>query len=302
MVTKNTDGETFRHLLARLAEAYGVQTRYRDATGRVRGPSQESLLKTLLALGAGVNGRGGPEGALREREAELRDRVIDPVVIAWEGVLPVLTLRLPGAQAGDPVRLMLVLEDGSSFEAGAVLGRGTAAGSALVRGWKPGRLPWGRHRLRVETAGAVGETWVIAAPRRCWDDAAEDRGDVASRGVGQRAAVDVTIDAALAALDGKRWGLFAPVYALRSRRDWGAGDLADLARLARWTGDAGGSIVATLPLLASSFGEDADPSPYRPVSRLFWNEFFLAPEDTVEWRLCEPARQELGADGMAPAA
>jgi 4-alpha-glucanotransferase len=99
-----------------------------------------------------------------------------------------------------------------------------------------------------------------------------------------------TVDAALGALDGKRWGLFAPVYALRSARDWGAGDLADLAALARWTGEAGGSMVATLPLLSSSFAEDADPSPYRPSSRLFWNEFFLAPEDTAEWRLCERTR------------
>ena len=296
MVTKNAESESSGRLLARLAEAYGVQTSYRDVTGRLRGPSTECLLKTLLALGAGVNGRGGLEGALRKRETELQGRVIAQVVIAWEGALPTLTLRLPAAHAGEPLWLTLVLEDGSSVEAGAVLGRAVADGSAPVRGWKPGILPLGRHRLRVDAAGAVGEAWVIAAPRRCWEGAAEDLGAAAQRGAGPEAIVTGTIDAALSALDGKRWGLFAPVYSLRSRRDWGAGDLADLAALARWTGEAGGSMVATLPLLASSFGEDADPSPYRPVSRLFWNEFFLAPEDTIEWRLCERTLQEWQSD------
>ena len=54
--------------------------------------------------------------------------------------------------------------------------------------------------------------------------------------------------------------------------------------------------MATLPLLSASFGEDADPSPYRPLSRLFWNEFFLAPEDATSGRL---ARRR-DAWGMTP--
>ncbi len=99
------------------------------------------------------------------------------------------------------------------------------------------------------------------------------------------------MDEPLRALAGRQWGVFAPVYALRSARDWGAGDLADLKALVEWTGEQGGSLVATLPLLAASFGEGADPSPYRPLTRLFWNEFFLAPEGVEEWQSCEPARR-----------
>jgi len=109
------------------------------------------------------------------------------------------------------------------------------------------------------------EATVIAAPRRCW--ASED---------GQ----------------GQPWGVFAPLYALRSPRDWGAGDLAELEQLRRWVTEAGGDVVATLPLLAAYLDEPFEPAPYRPVSRLFWNELYLALEETPEWVEC-PAAQKI---------
>jgi 4-alpha-glucanotransferase len=74
---------------------------------------------------------------------------------------------------------------------------------------------------------------------------------------------------------GKHWGLFAPVYALRSERSPGAGDLRDFESLMSWMGELGGSVAATLPLLATFLDEPFDPSPYAPASRLFWNEFYV---------------------------
>jgi 4-alpha-glucanotransferase len=323
MVTRKRQNESSQRLLARLAELYQVQTRYRDALGHVREPSEESLLRTLLALGAGVGGPAGLAEAVRTREAEIWGRVLDPVLVAWEGDLLGLTLRLPASgrasaggagaasgRGGATARLTLSLEQGPSIQAELSLNDAGTVDAANVDcrsyvavslsagqvkkaiGRAAERLPHGYHRLRVEIRGAAAEALVISAPRRCWEEKAEPRGAAAQRGAvaggaGDRAAV---FDVALAALAGKQWGLFAPVYALRSRRDWGAGDLTDLKSLVEWTGEAGGSLVATLPLLASAFGEDVDPSPYRPLSRLFWNEFFLAPESTEEWLRCGPTR------------
>src|SRR5688500_9559420 len=48
-----------------------------------------------------------------------------------------------------------------------------------------------------------------------------------------------------------------------------------------WVRELGGKVVATLPLLA---GFDAEPSPYSPVSRLFWNERYLDVEALPEYR------------------
>jgi 4-alpha-glucanotransferase len=319
MVTQKTSGQSSHRLLSRLASLYGVQTRYRDALGRERQTSVESLLCILRALGARL-GDAEPRGlasAVEDRERALASRTIEPVVLAWEGILPALPLRLEPARMGATAEITLTLEDGSSTR-GAVRLRqmrdmgdsadgfgsvpvrlsGVAIGKALQIG---GRLPVGYHRLRVEADGVDAEALVVAAPRRCWEpqpgwDPARMPGSGPAVGrprgarAGRRVARGAGIDAPLRTLAGKDWGLFAPVYALRSSRDWGAGDLAELETLVRWTGEQGGSLVATLPLLASSFGTDADPSPYRPHSRLFWNELFLAPEMTREWKGCEAAR------------
>lgn len=97
--------------------------------------------------------------------------------------------------------------------------------------------PFGYHR--------VGETLVISAPRKCF----------------QR--------------KGRDWGLFLPLYALHSARNRGAGDLTDLKAFARWAGRLGADWVGTLPLLSQFLDKPFEPSPYAPVSRLFWSEFWL---------------------------
>lgn len=317
MVTKKTPDESSRRL-ARLADLYGVQASYRDDRGRVRCSSEQSLLAALAALGAGVTGRRGLDAAVRAREAEWWDRLMEPVLIAWDGALPAPVLRMAagdrsragmpagGAVAPKTVRLTLLLEDGRRLsgdlrlEPGAVTAEARVDGR-LMRAVTPPAgtmrrslgpdatlLPAGYHRLRVEAGGSSGEALVISTPRRCWMPPS-----VPLPGASGLVAADPA--APLRGLAGSRWGVFAPVYSLRSARDWGAGDLADLNALAAWTERQGGSFVATLPLFASHFAHDADPSPYRPLSRLFWNELYLAPEDTDEWGICEAVRSRWGA-------
>ncbi|HZD06575.1 MAG TPA: 4-alpha-glucanotransferase, partial [Longimicrobiales bacterium] len=90
----------------------------------------------------------------------------------------------------------------------------------------------------------------------------------------------------------RRWGTFLPLHALRSARSRGAGDLADLRALAGWTGQRGGSLVGTLPLYDTFLGERGpfDPSPYAPVSRLFWNPFWIALEEAPGLEAAPEAR------------
>lgn len=74
----------------------------------------------------------------------------------------------------------------------------------------------------------------------------------------------------------KLWGLFTPIYALRTKTEKGVGDWSDLEQFMNWVKMNGGDFVATLPILATALdGPDYESSPYSPLSRTFWNEFFI---------------------------
>jgi len=132
----------------------------------------------------------------------------------------------------------------------------------------PGKLPWGYHGLSIESDAEVFKVLVISAP----DSAYVNRDRAKERS----------------------WGIFIPVYALQSNANWGVGDFGDLNVLREWVRERGGTLVGTLPLLASFLGEPFDPSPYSPVSRLFWNELFLDMAKIPELKRC-PAAQQLVA-------
>ncbi len=53
------------------------------------------------------------------------------------------------------------------------------------------------------------------------------------------------------------------------------GDLRDLESLCRWVRERGGDLVTVLPVLPTFNSEPPEPSPYSPVSRLFWSELIL---------------------------
>lgn len=296
MVVHNRHPRRLEGLLAELAALWGVQTGYRDSRSRWRESPEEVVLQVLEALGAGYGEElaGGPAGgpgdakakrgltrALALRQAELAGRLVEPVVVAWEGALPPVAGRggaSDSARAGDgrPMRLTLLFEEGGEecWEAGRH-GSGVGSGGAGGGGARRGPLPFGYHRLRVEMGSAEAEATVISGPRRCWAPPLPQEGAA-----------------------GRAWGAFAPLYALRSERDWGTGDLADLERLRDLVGAAGGAAVATLPLLATYLDRPFEPCPYTPVSRMFWNEFYLAVDRIPEWAECPAARVIAGTGGV----
>ncbi len=252
--------------LRELARLYGVETSYDDAMGRHVEASPESLLAVLRALGAPLESEDDVPEALDERRQELAERVIEPVLVAWDGRAPTIVLRF----SSDSGRITCNFDlDGgerwawekeiSSLPPASPVGR--PDGRLLVL---PNDLPIGYHHLRVEHEGRSGEAMVISAPTRAFEG------------------------------DGKPlWGVFLPLYALQTRESWGAGDLSDLERLAEWTAGLGGGVVATLPMLAQFLDELFEPSPYGPASRLFWNELFLDPRRVPELKTCAEAKRLL---------
>jgi 4-alpha-glucanotransferase len=109
-------------------------------------------------------------------------------------------------------------------------------------------LPFGYHRLVVERGNTVETGTVIAAPVESW------------RRPGHLE---------------RSWGVGTHLAALRSSRSRSVGDLEDLETVGHWVGARGGDLVTLLPLLPTFNGSPAEPSPYSPVSRLFWSELIL---------------------------
>ena len=108
-------------------------------------------------------------------------------------------------------------------------------------------LPVGYHRLAVEASGKCESCTVIAAPVQAWRRPGSHRS----------------------------WGVGAQLAALRSARSRSLGDLQDLESLCRWVRERGGDLVTVLPLLPTFNEAPPEPSPYSPVSRLFWSEVIL---------------------------
>jgi 4-alpha-glucanotransferase len=188
--------------LIELARLYGIETLYVDMTRQRRDADPDALLLVLRAMGAGLDGMNDVPDALRQRQDEMRKRVVEPVKVAWDGKLGSRQLEL------------------------------------------------GYHEIEINGHSV----FVISAPSKSYFP-----------------------------VSAPAWGVFAPVYALRSKRNPDAGDLTDFEDLMKWLHGLGGTVAATLPLLGAFLDEPFDASPYSPATRLFWNEFYIDLERIPEF-------------------
>jgi 4-alpha-glucanotransferase len=77
----------------------------------------------------------------------------------------------------------------------------------------------------------------------------------------------------------RMWGWAIQLYAARSRRSWGIGDLADLRWLGGWALKSGAGVALINPLAAATPIVPQQPSPYFPSSRRFLNPLYLRIEE-----------------------
>ncbi len=112
----------------------------------------------------------------------------------------------------------------------------------------PPDLPFGYHKLVAQDTG--DERTLVVSPGTCLLPAAP------------------------------LWGWAVQLYATRSRRSWGIGDLGDLGDLARWSAEElGAGLLVVNPLHAATPVLPQATSPYYPSSRRFRNPLFLRIDD-----------------------
>ena len=230
----------------------------------------EALCAILRALGAHLDSPDDAIEALRARRLELWERLVEPVLVSWSSQRPSFTIRVPADE--DSLECELQLEDGSRRVWREQLNAVPARVAVELEGSNyvvkklsfPHNLPLGYHQLRLTSRRSAANAWVFRAPRQTYP-----LNEVSKSG----------------------WGVFLPLYSLHAKRSWGSGDFSDLSELTKWTAAAGGDLVGTLPLLAAFLDQPYDPSPYTPVSRLFWNEFFVDVTAVPEFQDCAEARR-----------
>lgn len=251
--------------LDRLARAYGVVPQYREASGRLRRSPPESVLTVLQALGAAITRPEEARSALRQHKADMARRLLDPVIVHWQGSH--LQFALHTEANPKAIRWSIVLENGSEHLLKPRVSTKLVNDRVLLTARVT--LPPGYHHLHAQSSEFQREALIISAPQAAYG-------------------ADFT----------RAWSLFAPLYAVESATSWGGGDYTVLASLSRYVAARGGKCVATLPLLPVSIESDTPPSPYAPLSRLFWSEFYvdvLALPELVE---CETTRKLIEASSF----
>ena len=266
-------------LLRRAARLFNVQTVHHDGLGRLVEPPPEAVLSVLRMLGASAESMSDLPGALRERRQLLWRMVIDPVVVVWEGASPRIKLRLPSRLADRSASYEIATEGGAvlkgrcqndaqvSKDRVKQLRRRVEGTTYVTRRLTiPEKPPLGYHRLRLTFGKFESENYLFVAPLQAYTHP-----DTPA----------------------KPWGIFCPLYALVSDKSWGSGDFTDLDAFLNFAAGSGARVVGTLPLLSAFLDDPFNPSPYAPVSRLFWNELFLDVDRIPELHDCPAARSML---------
>ena len=255
--------------LRALADRVGIIPEYRDMTGKeTRVTTDETRVAILAALGIDASSDEKAEDALaaldEEERAQLGGRVrVLPRTGPFDGIA--VDIRTHGG--GGTVEWTAELEE-EEGEIRNAAGQSTPDADGRLRVRVPFDPPLGYHVLtltmRDKHGEAAFEQSLIVVPPSC--PSPEEL------------------------LRGKVFGITANLYTVRSARNWGAGDLGDLATLLRWAGGAGAQFVGVNPLHALR-NEGGDVSPYSPVSRLFRNPLYIDVESVPGYAQSSAVRE-----------
>jgi 4-alpha-glucanotransferase len=237
----------------------------------------------LRALGAPLVTAAQVHDALLARERELRETVVEPVIVAWGEDPLSFRIQLPPRRNDAAGSITIVTEDGETHEWPWRAADWPVTGAAGEGGNKrvyqdvtlPVTLPPGYHDLTLAIENRRYQSRIICAPRRAWNGPGTDHRRI--------------------------WGAFLPLYALETRRTMGSGDYTAFGELVDDVAAWGGRLVGTLPLLPVFLDEPYDPGPYSPVSRLLWNEFYVDVTAVPELADCPAAAAMLGSAGFREA-
>ena len=262
-------------LIDQLAQQRGIGDAYHDYRGELRTISRESKTAILTAMGCPVDDAAAMERALREGERR-RWRAALPEIVVVHAGRSTVPLAVPVDALEDTVHWRVACEDGREWRGQCRVAELPETERAEIDGrWHmlrrfdlPAEIPHGYHELHVDvgTPPRHGSCALIVAPVTCFEPEALHAGR-------------------------RWWGLAVQLYTLRSSRNWGIGDFADLQAIVRAVAPAGAAFVGLNPLHALFPANPWHCSPYSASSRHFLNVLYLAIETLPEFAECADAQE-----------
>ena len=255
--------------LDRLANALGIAASYWDVEGQKWVPPPETLRAIAHSLGYRADDEAEARVSLERHGRGEAGHLLPPVLVVREGQTRIsVDCKLAGMTLAK-TPCWRVIE-----ETGAVSG-GEMTGEHRDRLEIAGQLPIGYHRLELEVADAASTRIevmpLIVVPRRAFRPHFLEG-------------------------DGRCWGMAVQLYGIRSRRNWGIGDLTDLQRLIEGVARLGGAFVGVSPLHVLFPAHPNHVSPYSPSSRLFYNPIYIDVEAVAEFNEDTDIRARVSSD------
>jgi len=246
----------------------GILPRYTDQQGHTQHTTDTTREALLAAMGVDVSDAVSLRHALQALRHQASTTTIQPVAVCRirSAHRDILTVQSPSRSRPTPYRLVVRREDGRHEEVEGTL-RPRRNGHTKLR--LPVRLHLGYHSVELTVASASEER--VAVQRRivCPDSCYPVR-----QRLGRR----------------RGFGIWANLYSVRSRANYGVGDLTDLAQLTTVAGEMGACFIAMNPLGALR-NRGTGIGPYSPLSRLYRNELYLDVTAVPEFPACTAARE-----------
>ncbi len=269
-------------LLDQLARQCGIGDAYHNYRGDLMWVTAATKKAILTAMGCPTDDAAAIERVLRERERARWNSLLPPVAVVHPGRSSV-TIALAAGDLARGLDWEVTLEGGDVRRGRAhpgelqVVEQGELDGQPHARCSLelPDDLAHGYHTLRVAVVdGAAAQCALIVAPRGCFEPRVLREG-------------------------GRLWGVAVQLYTLRSRRNWGIGDFADLETVVRGAASTGAAFIGLNPLHALFPGNPWHFSPYSPSSRHFLNVLYIAVERVPEFAHCAEVRDAVAAPDFA---
>lgn len=262
--------------LRSLSDRVGILPEYHDITGTLR-VTKDCIREAILAsMGFDASTESGASRALKRLSRTEEDRLLPPVrvVVRDHDTAPNIRLGISDAASSIEWRVELEEEDGTAHTAHGCYDPSRADQALHVK--LPVNPPAGYHTVRVmiESRGNVheAEQSLIISPGRC-------------------AELPARLE------DNRAFGVWTNLYSIRSRQNWGVGDLTDAVRMMKDLAPCGAAFLGINPLHAL-LNRNGQISPYCPVSRLFRNPVYLDVELVPEIAQCPQARAMVSSEAF----